>query len=48
MSLTMFHEHEILPWQGLPSLVPAAERFWKLPEGLPRIPLSFSLRARKS
>jgi SAM-dependent methyltransferase len=48
MNLTMFHEHEILPWQGLPSLVPAAERFWKLPEGWPRIPLSFSLHARKT
>jgi SAM-dependent methyltransferase len=47
MTITMFHEHEILPWQGLPSLVPAGDRFWKLPEGCPRIPLSYSLRARK-
>jgi SAM-dependent methyltransferase len=48
MTITMFREHEILPWQGLPSLIPADERFWKLPQGCPRIPLSFSLRARKT
>jgi SAM-dependent methyltransferase len=47
MTITMFHEHEVLPWQGLPCLVPASERLWRLPEGYPRLPLSFSLRARK-
>ena len=45
--ITMFREHEVLPWQGLPSLVPASERMWRLPDGAPRIPLSYSLRARK-
>jgi SAM-dependent methyltransferase len=47
LSIVMFHEHEVLPWQGLPSLVPASDRLWRLPDGHPRIPLSFSLRARK-
>jgi SAM-dependent methyltransferase len=47
LAITMFREHEVLPWQGLPCLVPAAERMWRLPDGHVRIPLSFSLRARK-
>jgi SAM-dependent methyltransferase len=47
MTLAMFHEHEVLPWQGLPCMVPASDGFWRLPDGHPRLPLSFSLRARK-
>lgn len=26
LTITMFREHEVLPWQGLPSLVPATDR----------------------
>jgi 2-polyprenyl-3-methyl-5-hydroxy-6-metoxy-1,4-benzoquinol methylase len=48
LTITMFREHELLPWRGLPSLVPASERLWRLPDGVPRVPLSYSLRARKS
>lgn len=48
LTITMFHEHEVLPWQGLPCLVPASDRLWRLPDGYARIPLSFSLRARKA
>ncbi len=48
LTITMFHEHEVLPWQGLPCLVPESDRLWRLPEGYPRLPLSFSLRARKT
>jgi SAM-dependent methyltransferase len=47
LAITMFREHEVLPWQGLASLVPASERMWRLPDGTPRIPLSYSLRAKK-
>jgi SAM-dependent methyltransferase len=47
LTITMFREHEVLAWQGLPSLVPASERMWRLPDGVPRMPLSYSLRARK-
>jgi SAM-dependent methyltransferase len=47
LAITMFREHDVLPWQGLPILVPASDRLWRLPEGYPRIPLSYSLRARK-
>jgi SAM-dependent methyltransferase len=48
LMITAFREHELLPWQGLPILVPASERMWRLPEGYPKIPLSYSLRARKA
>lgn len=48
LAITMFREHEVLPWRGLPILVPASDREWKLPDGVPRIPLSYSVRARKS
>ncbi len=48
LTITMFHEHEELPWRGLASLVPASDRMWRLPDGMPRIPLSYSLRAKKA
>ena len=48
MTITMFHEHEVLPWRGVPTLVPAPGQLWRLPEGHVRIPLSYSIRARKS
>ena len=47
LTITMFREHEVLPWQGLAGLVPASERLWRLPDGAPRMPLSYSVRARK-
>jgi SAM-dependent methyltransferase len=47
LTITMFREHEILPWRGLPSLVRASDRrFWRLPDGHPRMPLAISLRAK--
>ena len=47
LTIAMFREHEMLPWQAVPMLVPAPEGLWRLPDGHPRIPLSFSLRAKK-
>jgi hypothetical protein len=65
LMITMFREHEVLPWRryaaqvtvrpgetfplsgDAQSLVPAADRMWRLRDGHPRMPLSFSLRARK-
>jgi SAM-dependent methyltransferase len=48
LTITMLREHEALPWRGVQSLVPASDRLWRLPDGHPRIPLSFSLRAKKA
>jgi SAM-dependent methyltransferase len=47
LTITMFREHDVLPWQGLKSLVPASDRLWRFPDGVPRIPLSYSVRAKK-
>jgi SAM-dependent methyltransferase len=47
MTITMFREHEFLPWRGLPILVPATDRLWRLPNGHPRMPLAFSIKARR-
>jgi len=47
LSIEMFREHEVLPWRGQPMLVAASDRLWRLPDGHPRMPLSFSVRARK-
>ncbi|MDP3077045.1 bifunctional 2-polyprenyl-6-hydroxyphenol methylase/3-demethylubiquinol 3-O-methyltransferase UbiG [Bradyrhizobium sp.] len=35
LTITMFREHEVLPWWGLPGLVPASDRMWRFPEGAP-------------
>ena len=48
LTITMFREHDVLPWQGLKSLVPASDRLWRFPDGVPRIPLSYSVRAKKA
>jgi SAM-dependent methyltransferase len=47
LTITMFREHEVLASQIVPSLVRASGRLWRLPDGHPRMPLSYSLRARK-
>jgi hypothetical protein len=65
LTITMFREHEVLPWRrgaaqvttrpgktvalsgDVQSLVPASDRMWRLPDGHPRMPLSFSVRAKK-
>jgi hypothetical protein len=47
LTIKMFREHEVLPWQGLRIMVPSSDRLWRLPDGHPRFPLSLSLRARK-
>ena len=31
LTITMFREHEVLPWRGLTGLVPMSERMWRLP-----------------
>lgn len=48
MTITMFREHEVLPWKALACMVPEGPRLWRLPEGMPRMPLSFSLRATRT
>ena len=39
-------EHPVMDWPAFPELVPCPEG-WRLPEGAPRIPLNFSVVARR-
>jgi SAM-dependent methyltransferase len=47
LRLEFLHEHEALPWRLFPSMVRGPDGLFRLPEGSVRLPLSFSLRARK-
>ncbi len=47
LQLDFFHEHEVLPWKRLKMMVPTDGRYFCLPDGQPRMPLAFSLRAYK-
>lgn len=46
LTIEAFHEHTTMPWRGLPSLVQTAEGY-ALPSGRERLPLMFSLAARR-
>jgi SAM-dependent methyltransferase len=49
LHLDFLHEHERLPWRYFPMMVEAEDWGYRLPDGHPPLPLSFSLRAsRKS
>jgi len=46
LRLERFNEHETLPYRLFPSLVELDRQSFRLPDGAPRFPLSFSLWAR--
>jgi SAM-dependent methyltransferase len=47
LHLDFLHEHERLPWRYFPMMVEAEDWGYRLPDGHPPLPLSFSLRASK-
>ncbi len=47
MAIDFLREHEIVVWHAFPGMVEVGEDQFVLPEGLPRIPLSFSIGATK-
>lgn len=47
LTIEYLHEHDFTAWQALPILEEADDGYFRLPDGYPSIPLSFSLRARK-
>lgn len=48
LSIEALREDEVAEWRSLPMLeFDPADESWRLPEGLPRIPLTFSIVARK-
>ena len=47
LHLDFLHEHERLPWRYFPMMEEAEDWGYKLPDGHPPLPLSFSLQASK-
>jgi SAM-dependent methyltransferase len=45
LRLDFLHEHERVPWQIFPAAVAVGDGLYRMPDGFPRIPLAFSLRA---
>jgi hypothetical protein len=50
LRLEFLNEHEELAWAFGPIMVPieGKRRMWVLPEGFPKLPLAFSLKATQS
>ena len=47
LTLEYLREHDSLPWRLYPTLIADADGMWRLSAGQPRLPLSFSLKARR-
>jgi hypothetical protein len=47
LRIDFVHEHETLPWRMFPMMVEGDDGMFRLPEGAPRVPLAFSLKASK-
>jgi len=47
LKIDFLHEHDTICWPALPALERGDDRMWRMPDGRPRIPLSFSLSAGK-
>lgn len=47
LRLEFLHEHPEITWRAMPYLVPGARGQYRMPDGRPNIPLSFSLLAVK-
>jgi SAM-dependent methyltransferase len=47
LRLDFLHEHETVPWRMFPIMKEVGDGMYGLPDGYPRIPLSFSLKASK-
>lgn len=48
LSLRLLREHDVLPWPAFPLMVKADNGMFRLPDGHPKIPLSYSIRAQKT
>ncbi len=45
--LEFLHEHPMTVYQQLPFMTRGADRWWRLPDSMPALPLLFSLRASR-
>ncbi|ABS63223.1 Methyltransferase type 12 [Parvibaculum lavamentivorans DS-1] len=47
LHIEFLHEHDVLPWPGVPSMERVDRFYFKAPDGAARLPLSYSVKARK-
>jgi SAM-dependent methyltransferase len=47
LTLTYFAEHDSIAWAMWPKMIEGPDRMYRMPEGEPTLPLSFSLKVRK-
>lgn len=47
LRVEFLHEHETVPWRMFPMMTAVGDGLYRLPDGYPRLPLSFSLKASK-
>jgi SAM-dependent methyltransferase len=47
LDVAWLHEHDAVPWQALPCLIGGADGLFRLPPDRPRLPLAYSLAARR-
>ena len=47
LAIERLDEYDWLSWQALPQMVQANDGRWRLPEGSPRLPLSYAILARR-
>ncbi|MBN1435243.1 class I SAM-dependent methyltransferase [Candidatus Fermentibacterales bacterium] len=45
LRIEFIHEHEWIAWRHVPCLARSADGLYRMPEGMPRLPLMFSLKA---
>jgi len=48
LAIEWVHEHDCVAWQMLKCLEQGPDRMFRMPAGWPRLPLSYSLKARRS
>lgn len=47
LRLDFLHEHDQIAWRAFPGMIETGEDLFSLPDGMPKIPLAFSLQATK-
>lgn len=48
LRIELIREHEVIPWPAFPLMVEAGGGLYRLPDGHPKMPLAYSIRARKA
>lgn len=47
LTVDFLHEHDRIVWPMFPGMVKAGDGWWRLPDGVPQMPVSYSIKATK-